>query len=82
MVTNKDGDRRSAENGKSGPQFGSGPLITGAAMVGTGTVLLLVGLAVGGGHLLWATRQWIREMEVPPSDRPHTSRNAAWAAVS
>lgn len=44
------------------------PLITSAAMVGGGTLIALTGLAVGGGYLLSATRQWINEMEVPPSE--------------
>jgi hypothetical protein len=72
----------SAENGESGAQFSSGPLIAGAAMVRTGTVLLLAGLAVGGGHLLLATRQWIREMEVPPSELAKLKWGQARAAVT
>ena len=71
-----------ANNGKSGPQFSSGPLITSAAMVGGGIVLVLVGLAVGGGHLLSATRHWVREMEVPPTELARIKWNQARAAVS
>ena len=56
------------ENRTNGPQFRTAPLITSAAMVGGGTLIALAGLAVGGGHLLSATRQWINEMEVPPSE--------------
>jgi hypothetical protein len=52
----------------NGPQFQSAPLISGAAMVGAGTLIALVGLAIGGGHLIAATRKWVREMEVPPSE--------------
>src|SRR5258707_14798721 len=50
------------------PEFRSGPLITGAALVGAGTMVALVGLTVGGSHLLSATRRWIQAMEVPPSE--------------
>jgi hypothetical protein len=50
------------------PEFKTGPLITGAALVGAGTMVALVGLAVGGSHLLAATRRWIQAMEVPPSE--------------
>ena len=50
------------------PEFRTGPLITGAALVGAGTMVALVGLAVGGSHLLAATRRWIQAMEVPPSE--------------
>jgi hypothetical protein len=50
------------------PEFRTGPLITGAALVGAGTMVALVGLAVGGSHLFAATRRWIQAMEVPPSE--------------
>jgi len=43
-------------------------LITSAALVGAGTLIAVAGLAVGGSHLLSATRRWIAEMEVPPSE--------------
>jgi hypothetical protein len=58
----------SAQESSSWPELRTGPLITGAALVGAGTLLALAGLAVGGSHLLSATRRWIREMEVPPSE--------------
>ena len=35
---------------------------------GLGPLIVLTGLAIGGGHLLASTRQWINEMEVPPSE--------------
>jgi hypothetical protein len=53
---------------QKGPQFESAPLITGAALLGAGALIALVGLAVGGGHLVAATRRWVRDMEVPPSE--------------
>jgi hypothetical protein len=53
---------------QNGPQYEAAPLITSAAMVGGGTLIALVGLAIGGGHLVTATRRWINEMEVPPSE--------------
>ncbi|HEY1667969.1 MAG TPA: hypothetical protein VGG54_19960 [Trebonia sp.] len=53
---------------QKGPQFESAPLITGAALLGAGTLIALIGLAVGGGHLIAATRRWVKEMEVPPSE--------------
>jgi hypothetical protein len=56
------------ENGSSGPSFRAGPLITSAALVGAGTFIAVAGLAVGGSHLMSATRRWIRDMEVPPSE--------------
>src|ERR1700745_1929032 len=46
---NKDGPMSNDENGTSGPQFRSGPLIVSAVLVGAGTLIALTGLAVGGG---------------------------------
>ncbi len=50
------------------PEFRTGPLITGAALVGAGAMVALAGLAVGGSHLISATRRWVQAMEVPPSE--------------
>ena len=51
-------------------------------MVGTGTVIVLAGLAVGGAHLLAATRRWVNEMEVPPSELAKMKWGQARAAMS
>ena len=60
----------SAENNcSSWPQVRTGPLITGGVLAGAGALLVLAGLAVGGSHLFAATRRWIQEMEVPPSEQ-------------
>lgn len=73
-MTNNDGRRR-------GPQLRSGPLVTGAALVGAGGLLALAGLAVGGSHLISAIRQWVREMEVPPSELARQKWAKAQAAA-
>jgi hypothetical protein len=70
------------ENRGNGPQFRTAPLITSAVMVGTGTLIVLTGLAVGSGHLLSATRQWINEMEVPPSELARLKWTQARAAMT
>jgi hypothetical protein len=70
------------ENGRSGPQFRAGPLITSASMVGAGTLIVLAGLAVGGGHLLSAIRQWVAEMEVPPRELAKIKWSQARTAVA
>jgi hypothetical protein len=72
----------SGENRRNGPEFRTAPLITSAAMVGAGTLIALAGLAVGGGHLLSATRQWINEMEVPPSELAKLRWTQARAAMT
>jgi hypothetical protein len=70
------------ENRTNGPQFRTAPLITSAVMVGVGTLIALTGLAVGGGHLLSVTRQWINEMEVPPSELARLKWTQARAAMA
>ena len=70
------------ENSSSGPQFRSGPLIISAVLVGAGTLIALTGLAVGGGYVASLTRQWVREMEVPPSELARQKWAQARAAVS
>ncbi len=70
------------ENRRNGPQFRTAPLITSAAMVGAGTLIALAGLAVGSGHLVSVTRQWIGEMEVPPSELARLKWTQARAAVT
>ena len=57
-----------ATNRRNLPQLRSGPLIVGGILAGTGVMLVLAGVVVGGAHLLAATRQWVGEMEVPPSE--------------
>jgi hypothetical protein len=56
------------EKSSSFPTFKSGLLITGGSLIGAGALIALAGLAVGGAHVVSATRQWIREMDVPPSE--------------
>jgi hypothetical protein len=68
--------------GSTGPQFRSAPLITSAVLVGVGTFVIFAGLAVGGSHLLSATRRWVREMEVPPSELAKLKYAQARAAVT
>ena len=59
----------STENNSSWPELRTGPIITGAALVGAGALIALAGLAVGGTHLFAATRRWIQQMDVPPSEQ-------------
>lgn len=66
---------------QNGPQFESVPLITGAVLLGAGALIGAVGLAVGGGHLIAATRRWIKEMEVPPSELARQKWSQARTAV-
>jgi hypothetical protein len=56
------------ENRSAGPQLETGPLVAGGVLAGAGVMLLLAGIAIGGSHLFSATRRWVRDMEVPPSE--------------
>jgi hypothetical protein len=78
----KDEAMSNGENRSSRPQFRPAPLITSAAMVGGGTMIVLAGLAVGAGHLLSTTRQWLNEMEVRPSELARIKWTQARAAMS
>ncbi len=68
------------------PTFRSGFLITGGSLVAAGALIALAGLVVGGAHALGATRRWIQEMEVPPSEQAKIkwaqARSAATAGAA
>ena len=76
----------STQKSSSLPELRTGPLVTGAALFGAGALLALAGLAVGGSHLVLATRQWIREMEMPPKEQARIkwaqAKNAAAAGTA
>jgi hypothetical protein len=52
----------------SGFQLNTTPMIVGAALIGAGSLIGLSGLIVGGAAMVSATRRWLRELEVPPSE--------------
>ena len=78
----------STQQSSSRPELSTGLLITSAALIGAGALIALAGLAVGGSHLISATRRWVREMEVPPREQARikwaqaksaaTAGTAAW----
>jgi hypothetical protein len=68
--------------GSSGPQVRSAPLVTGGALIAAGGVLALAGFVIGGAHLFAAARQWIKEMEVPPSELAKLKLAQARAAAT
>ncbi len=49
------------------PQLRSGPLITGGVLIGIGAMVALAGMAIAGTHVASSTRNWIRQLETPPS---------------
>ncbi len=64
------------------PELQSGPLIAGGVLVGIGAVVGLVGLAIAGGHVVAATRAWIRELEIPPNELARLKWEQAKTAAS
>src|ERR1700729_1913935 len=70
MTSVRDGGMSTnAENSSSWPELRTGPIVTGAALLGAGPLIALAGLAVGGTHLFAAPRRWIQQMDVPPSEQ-------------
>jgi hypothetical protein len=58
----------SSDQSGSWPQLQSGPLIAGGILIGIGGVIAVTGLAIAGTHVAAATRSWIQQLEVPPSE--------------
>jgi hypothetical protein len=49
------------------PDVKSRPLIVGGSLIGVGIALAAVGLAIAGAHVVSATREWMNQLDVPPS---------------
>ncbi len=71
-----------SDGGSTGPQLRSGPLITGAALVGAGALLAMAGLVVGGSHVVRAIRRQVAGMDVPPSELARQKLTQAKAAAA
>ncbi len=71
-----------ASNGNAWPQVRTTPLVTGGGLIVIGGVVALAGFIIGGAHLLAATRQWVREMDIPPSELAKLKLAQAKAAAS
>jgi hypothetical protein len=75
-----------ANNGVQGtsalPQVRPAPLVTGGTLIAVGGAIALAGLVIGGAHVIAATRQWIKEMDVPPSELAKLKLAQARAAAS
>jgi hypothetical protein len=59
--------KSTASPNQAWPAVESGPLIAGGVLIGLGSLLALAGLAVAGTHIAMATRRWVNDMDVPPS---------------
>ncbi|HSR85525.1 MAG TPA: hypothetical protein VLM11_15230 [Streptosporangiaceae bacterium] len=54
--------------GYSSFQVNTTPLVVGAALIGAGMLMGIAGIVVGGTALASASRKWINELDVPPSE--------------
>jgi hypothetical protein len=66
-------------------QLNRGALVGGAVLVGVGGLLGATGVLLGTFAVLSATRQWIKQLETPPSEvaaqRLHQAKVATSAAA-
>jgi hypothetical protein len=49
-------------------QVNRASVITGAALIGAGGLIALLGVIVSGTAIAAACRTWLRDLEVPPSE--------------
>lgn len=49
-------------------QLNKTTMMTGAVLVGAGGLIGLIGVIVSGTAMASACRQWLRDLEVPPSE--------------
>ena len=66
-------------------QINRGVLVSGAVLVGVGGLLGATGVLLGTYAILSATRQWMKQLETPPSEmaaqRLHQAKLATAAAA-
>jgi hypothetical protein len=66
-------------------QLNRGVLVSGAVLVGVGGLLGATGVLLGTFAILSATRQWMKQLETPPSEmaaqRLHQAKVATAAAA-
>jgi hypothetical protein len=72
--------------GYSSFQVSPAPLVVSAALIGAGLLMGIAGILVGGTAMASATRKWIRELEVPPTEvvkhKWHQTKAATTAGAS
>jgi hypothetical protein len=80
-MTNR-GNSSNSSSTSALPQVRTAPLMTGGGLIVAGGIFVLAGVLVGGMHVIMATRQWIREMDVPPSEAARLKLAQAKAAAA
>ncbi|HUA30412.1 MAG TPA: hypothetical protein VMC03_16135 [Streptosporangiaceae bacterium] len=81
-MTNRGNSSSSSSSNNTFPQVRPAPLMTGGGLIVAGGLLVLAGVLVGGIHVIMATRQWISEMDVPPSEAARLKLAQAKAAAA
>ena len=74
--------KQSPSSSSSGFQLNGTPLIVGAALIGAGAIIGFTGVIVGASAMVSATRQWLRDLEVPPSEVVKQKLSATKAATA
>ena len=74
-----------SEVSRQSVQINRGVLVSGAVLVGVGGLLGATGVLLGTYAILSATRQWMKQLETPPSEmaaqRLHQAKLATAAAA-
>ncbi len=70
-----------SSSSSSGFQLNGTPMIVGAALIGAGAIIGFTGVLVGASAMVSATRQWLRDLEVPPTEVVKHKLNATKAAT-
>ena len=68
--------------GYSSFQVSTTPIVVGAALIGAGVLMGMCGILVGGTALASATRKWVRELDVPPTEAARHKWHQAKAATT
>ncbi len=75
-------NRGNSNSSSNFPQVRPAPLVTGGGLIVAGGMLMLAGVLVGAVHIFLATRQWVKEMDVPPSEAARLKLAQAKAAAA
>ena len=75
-------DMKNSQSSSAVFQLKSGSLILGAALMGAGCVLGLTGVTICSSTVIAATRRWIKQMDVPPSELARLKWSQAKAATA
>jgi hypothetical protein len=82
VLRSAEGAKMSNDASQGGIQVNRRLLVGGGVLVGIGGLLGLTGMVLVGSALLSATRQWVNQLERPPSEIARRKWQQAKAAAS